>query len=1364
MNHTRHFGARSPAAALVLAGLVFSGRAEVHLPALISDHMVLQQDATNRIWGTARPAETVRVSFRGQSLETRADSGGRWQICLQRLPAGGPDELTISGKNTLVIRDVLVGEVWLASGQSNMRWEVSRSDNADKEIPQADWPKTRYFQVALKVAETPQEDVAGAWQLVNPATVGRLSGIGYYFSRALYQTLGAPVGLVQATYGATPAQAWTRRDVLQGDPQLQVYLQRWEEILRKYPKEEKVYERQLSGWQAAVDAAKARGETPPKKPAPPDGPGGPSTPGGLWNAMIAPLTPFTIRGVLWYQWESNSGQDDACLYRQLFPAMIEDWRRQWRQGPFPFFFAQLSIDAGKNPWPELRESQFRTLQLTNTAMVVTIDRGEPFGQHPSDKTTIGERFALAARALVYGEKIEYSGPVFRKAVPEGQQIRVFFDHCGTGLRSRDGGPLKLFEVTGSDQTYFPAEVKIDGTTLLLSSPEVEKPVAARYAWINDARPANLVNDLGLPASPFRSEEERPIEAFSIPVPSFASPQTMWPTQTLFTVPATYPVNDTNLQADAEIRPIFYDGPPFRGKPTRVFAWVGVPSKRQGRVPGIVLVHGGGGTAFRYWTKLWVDRGYAAIAMDTSGQMPASSNPSSNDRKGHPDSGPTADGVFSHVDDPPADQQVYHAVTAIVRGHSLLRSLPEVDPDRTGLTGISWGGMFAEIAAGVDPRFKFAAPVYGCGFLGEDSWFLEAVMQTMGREQALKWLTLWDPSQYIGYARMPMLFCDGTNDKHFRPPSWQKTYRTAPGSRTLSMKVRMGHGHPPSGDPKEITVFADSILRGQPPLARVVGQGRDGDLVWAACSTAVPVEKAELVYTKDAGKWRIRRWETAPADINPAGNRITAHLPQGTTAHFINLIDSRGCIVSTEHEEAGASGKPVGPVPGQSLRLLFSDARDITNAWGKLLFGATPLEKIRDCDGAGFSLAFCAPLGQELWEVYGQVFDRTTNLINNHPVATWKLVRATTRDGSRFENVETVFNAEPAVWTDHLGLAYNPDRKEFLAIKMRMETLGFAYRGFFSSDGRTWKEHPETLFYDFDSLGLFWNGNAHRFVCISKTIQPYTENKHIKDHQSDARTSVRRVLSMRSSADGKTWEPPDSLEDVFNSRGPGTRKTLRTELLTLPDAHDPPDMELYRGVGFWYHDRAFMTVLNYAASPLLPMKHGPQLDTEWWVCNDGLRWDRPYRGLNAFGANFPDVYCITHNPMVIDGRLLFHFGSKLLGMKQDRISYVGARANAEFSTRAFQMPKSDLRLNAAVPAPDRAFATKQAYVMAAVMDESGALVAGFEADKCVIQSADGLALPLAWNGRSAGELAGRQIRLRFHLRSANIYAVVSSTPK
>jgi hypothetical protein len=452
-------------------------------------------------------------------------------------------------------------------------------------------------------------------------------------------------------------------------------------------------------------------------------------------------------------------------------------------------------------------------------------------------------------------------------------------------------------------------------------------------------------------------------------------------------------------------------------------------------------------------------------------------------------------------------------------------------------------------------------------------------------------------------------------------------------------------------------------------------------------------------------------------------------------------------------------------PAQEVKLLFSTSQDVTDTWGKLHFGATPMQRIRACEHPGFSLACCLPRPDGAWDVYGQVFTRDPAGGDTKAKNIWKLVHATTRDGSGFENVKTVFEAEPGPWTDHLGLAYNPDAKEFLTLKLRMDDNGFGYRAYFSPDGQDWKEHPHNpLFYDCDSLGLFWSSQAHRFVCTNKTLQPFL--KHIQDHggthpqNKNDNLRDRRVIAVRSSGDGRQWEPPDSMMDVWNRIG--NYKPLPAEFMATPDADDPPDMEFYRGIGFWYHDRSYMVVLNYAASALTPRKHAPQLDTEWWVSRDGLRWDRPYRDVNALGDSFPGVVCITHNPLVIDGMLLFHFGSQLLGMKQDRISYVGSRANAEFSTVPFPMPDADLVLNAAVPAPDRGFATQQAYVMAAVLDDKGHVVPGFEPEKCVIQNADQIDLPLRWNGKSARELAGRNICLRFHLRSANIYAVTSGT--
>ncbi len=399
------------------------------------------------------------------------------------------------------------------------------------------------------------------------------------------------------------------------------------------------------------------------------------------------------------------------------------------------------------------------------------------------------------------------------------------------------------------------------------------------------------------------------KVFPIPVPS-GNKQAMWNLNELSKAPRTYDLNTKNalLQASDGLKPVFYDGVPYEGKNTRVFAWIGVPEHKPGdKVPGIVLVHGGGGTAFKYWAKLWLQRGYAVIAMDTCGCTPAQINPRNKLPKGvtHKDGGPRGWGDFANVSKPVKDQWMYHAVAAVVLGNSLLRSLPEVDSKRVGMTGISWGGIIAEIAAGVDNRFAFVAPVYGCGFLGEDSHWQENNFQKMAPADVYKWLKLWDPSQYVGFAGMPMLFVDGTNDKHFRPGSWQKTYNSAKGDVNISMQLRMRHAHPPAGDPKEITVFADSIAKGTPPLPKIVSQLRNGKNVSIKYVTKVPIKKATLLYTKDSGPWRTRRWLTKEAELNSSENSASAVLPEKVQAYYFNITDNRNCVVSSKHVNSGS---------------------------------------------------------------------------------------------------------------------------------------------------------------------------------------------------------------------------------------------------------------------------------------------------------------------------------------------------------------------------------------------------------------------------------------------------------------------------
>jgi hypothetical protein len=376
------------------------------------------------------------------------------------------------------------------------------------------------------------------------------------------------------------------------------------------------------------------------------------------------------------------------------------------------------------------------------------------------------------------------------------------------------------------------------------------------------------------------------------------------------------------------------------------------------------------------------------------------------------------------------------------------------------------------------------------------------------------------------------------------------------------------------------------------------------------------------------------------------------------------------------------------------------------------------------------------------------------------ITEWKLVRATTRDGTTFVDREIVLAPPAAAWTDHCAMACNPEAKEYLLLKLKVDSSGFAYTAFFSGDGRGWREHSANpLFYDGDSMSLFWSPVLRRFVCINKSLQPY--RKHLRDHGGttpalgDDAFRDRRVLMMRSSPDGRHWEPSVSLPDVWDRHG--NKGAVPTALLTVPDADDPPDLEFYSGNGFWYHDRAYMMVLNYAASPLKPGQHGPQLDTEWWTSRDGLRWERPARGVNALEV-FPQVPRLETHPMLVGGSVLFHRGTLLLGLPEDRISYVGARANAEFSTKAFPLPAAGLVLNAAVPAPERPFAKDQAYVMAAVLDAEGRVIPGLEAEKCVIRDQDRGDIPLAWGEASTSQLVGTTVRLRFFLRSANLYAV------
>ena len=477
--------------------------ADTRLPALFGDHMVVQRAMPVHVWGWADPGEAVSVTFRGQEASALASADGKWEVYLEPAAAGGPYDLSVKGNNSIQIEDILVGDIWVGSGQSNMVWPLQRSNDAEKEIAAAQYPGIRYFKVALTTADDRKDDVEGEWRIVTPETAGELSGVGYFFARHLHKELGVPFGIVQSAWGGTPAEAWTSSRTLAAEPSLAEMVTEFKAAAEAA---KPAYEARLAAWEKLAATAKAAGKEAPRQPAQPRELRGAHTPAALFNAMIAPLTSFPIRGVIWYQGENNAGRGQGLLYRRLFRSMIEDWRREWGQGAFPFLLVQLA-NYGRVPetstWAELREAQAMALGLVGTGMAVTIDIGNPTDIHPRNKQDVGLRLALAARAIAYGEQdLEYSGPAFRQATREGSALRLWFDHVGSGLQARNG-ELVGFEVAGSDGKFAEADARIAGNTVVLTSADVKMPVQARYAWAADPK-ANLFNGAGLPASPFRT--------------------------------------------------------------------------------------------------------------------------------------------------------------------------------------------------------------------------------------------------------------------------------------------------------------------------------------------------------------------------------------------------------------------------------------------------------------------------------------------------------------------------------------------------------------------------------------------------------------------------------------------------------------------------------------------------------------------------------------------------------------------------------------------------------------------------------------------------------------------------------------------
>ncbi|GAC1589316.1 MAG: sialate O-acetylesterase [Chitinophagaceae bacterium] len=500
------------------------GNASITLASPFADHMVLQYNTKVPVWGTADAGEKVMVNLGKQTVFVITGANGQWKLLLNKIAAGGPYILTVSGKNTIVINDVYAGEVWLCSGQSNMDMTVAREDrywcgvfNEKKEVAAADYPLIRVFDTDFSPAATPQTTVQGKWELVSPQTVGHISAAAYFFARDLQKKIKRPVGLITTAYGASTAEAWIRDGALANDTTFLQLRVNFTAKMIKYNKDtaaQKAYKIAYKKWIIDAAKAKAEGKDELRGPKNSDPVRDQHNPSVLWNGMVKPLVPYAIRGALWYQGESNS--PTAGIYRQLMETLIKDWRSQWAQGNFPFIYVQLanigktvdSLPAKGGAEAIKREAQLKNLSIPNTAMVVAIDNADPNNQnnvHPKNKQEIGRRLALAALGMVYGEKIEYSGPLYDRMEIQGNRIVLYFKHIDGGLVAANG-ILKGFSIAGEDKRFVWANAVIEGNTIIVSATAVDIPVAVRYGWGNNPV-TSLYNKAGLPASPFRTDSD-----------------------------------------------------------------------------------------------------------------------------------------------------------------------------------------------------------------------------------------------------------------------------------------------------------------------------------------------------------------------------------------------------------------------------------------------------------------------------------------------------------------------------------------------------------------------------------------------------------------------------------------------------------------------------------------------------------------------------------------------------------------------------------------------------------------------------------------------------------------------------------------
>jgi sialate O-acetylesterase len=509
----------------ILLGVVslapISAVANIKLPAIFTDHAVLQRDMSVPVWGWADPGEEVTVTIAGQNHKTKADNKGKWRVTLEPLSVGDPLTLVVEGKNRVERKDILVGEVWLCSGQSNMEWPLNMSANGDLEVSAANHPNIRLVRVKEPGSQTPVVDFKGEWQVCTPKSAAGFSAVGYFFGRELNEQLKVPIGLIDDSWGGSACEAWIRRDRMEGNPLYADLLKYWDSNVKDF--DEAKWKADLADWQKKAEQARAAGKKiPPFRPVGQD-PGSNHRPANLYHGRVEPVLGYAIRGAIWYQGESNAGR--AYQYRDMFPLMIRSWREDWQQGDFPFYFVQLADFMEEKPeptdsaWAELREAQTMTLdKLPKTGQAVIIDIGEGADIHPRKKLDVGRRLARLALANDYGKNIASKSPRYKSMEKHGDKIIVKFKDVGGGLRSLDAKEIQGFAIAGADKKFVWAKAEIvapkDGAkadTIEVSSKEVADPVAVRYAWA-DNPVCNLYNDVLLPVTPFRTDDWKGVTA------------------------------------------------------------------------------------------------------------------------------------------------------------------------------------------------------------------------------------------------------------------------------------------------------------------------------------------------------------------------------------------------------------------------------------------------------------------------------------------------------------------------------------------------------------------------------------------------------------------------------------------------------------------------------------------------------------------------------------------------------------------------------------------------------------------------------------------------------------------------------------